>query len=50
MLSQEGVIVQQNEMENTYNIKTNFQEFGRFKFQIEKYVKILINQRPIEKF
>ena len=51
VLSQEGEILQQNEMENIYNIMANFLEFGRFKFQIEKIsVKILINQRPIEKF
>ena len=35
VLSQGGDILQQNEMEN---IKTYFLEFGRFKFQIEKYL------------
>ena len=38
VLSQGGDILQQNEMENIYNIKTYFLEFGRFKFQIEKYL------------
>ena len=58
VLSQEGEILQQNEMENIYNIMANFLEFGRFKFQIEKYLskysltkdQLKNSERPVNTF